>query len=280
VIETKHLDALYLERPAWLAYGLAVMIAGAYVAWLYPTAFLTGSSGMFERGDPALSSGAFMSYAADDWHFPWLWTHSINAPEGVSIAFTDSIPLAAVPAKLVYRWLPAGSHYFGWWHLIAYVSQALGAVFLARALGYKGLLAAASMAGFAILAPIFAARIGHTALLTQGILLFALGLYSLGVSRRRPFRVAASSFVLLLLASLLIQVYLFAMAGAVFLAFLWDAGIRTGHWRHALLALAAAGVLILLFAALFGFYGLAVNAGGFAHYSMSACSLDSARDRG
>jgi hypothetical protein len=64
-----------------------------------------------------------------------LETKLLNAPEGANIAFTDSIPLVALALKPFRHWLPIGFHYIGAWHTVAYILQAVAAVFLVRSVG-------------------------------------------------------------------------------------------------------------------------------------------------
>ena len=87
-------------------------------------------------------------YSKDAWRFPLMHTERMNHPEGESIIFTDSIPLAALIVKPFVRWLPDGFHYLGLWHGLAFILQAVSATFLIRAFGLRSLIACFAAAFF------------------------------------------------------------------------------------------------------------------------------------
>ncbi len=173
------------DRPPWIGYGVAIILSLLCSCYLFSWNFLQGNVAFFEKGDPGQHVTGWFFYEQDTWNLPLTYTHRLNYPEGVSIALTDSIPLAAIFFKFFRRWLPEGFHYFGWWHLFAYLLQSVSAVLLIRVLGYRSLLAAAAAAGFALLMPVFTWRYGHTALLTQGFILLAFSIYFLGIKENK-----------------------------------------------------------------------------------------------
>jgi hypothetical protein len=143
VAQAQLLKFLFQDRPTWVSYLIALAIAIFYILLLFPLAFLAGHSAFFDNWsiDPLQHVSGWWAFMADKWRFPLLETKLLNAPEGANIAFTDSIPLAALVLKPFGHWLPIGFHYFGAWHAIAYILQAVAAAFLVRTVGQRSLIA-------------------------------------------------------------------------------------------------------------------------------------------
>lgn len=264
-------DGIWRDIPAPYAYAIAAALGMALFFWFYPLEFFLGHSTFFDSSDPAQHVAGWRYYARDAWHFPLLHTSRLNAPSGVSIAFTDSIPLAALLFKPFVPWLPEGFHYFGLWHGLTYLTQALAAAFLLRAFGVKhlpGLLAAVMLS---IVWPALLWRLAHTSLMTQSLILAALGCYVRAVEARwAPSRAAAGMLGTSFLA-LMIHPYLFAMVYALFLMFLLEMAVRLGRrmWLRAalLLGLSLAGTLAI--AAVLGYLGHSSASDGFGLLSMN-----------
>jgi hypothetical protein len=261
----------YRELPRRSAYALAALTALAYLLWFYPLAFFRGEGAFFHWVDSGQHVSGWLFYARDSWHFPLLKTTQLNYPEGVSIAFTDSIPLAALLFKPFVAWLPEGFQYIGLWHGVVYLSQALAATYLLRVLGCRHGLAAVAGGLFAMLVPALVWRFNHTALMTHSVLITALALYFAG---RQPasFRFACNALTALCIAALLIHPYLLAMSFAVFVALLSEQyrlgePLRRQAWR-----MARALLLLVAVMAVCGYLGAGRGSGGFDFYSMNLAS--------
>jgi hypothetical protein len=203
------------------------------------------------------------------WHFfrnePWTWPpgliSSYYAPVGTAIGFTDSIPLVALPLKLFASALPTPLQYLGVWLLVCFALQgALGAMLTGlwtpsptlRILG----------GALFVVVPTLLGRVGHPALASHWLLLWALFLYF------RDWRVAGSvlHFAAPGLVAGLIHPYLAAMVFAIVAAVaarrlggedswhrrLWTAaqpllgltaGLLAGWWCSGLLSLSGSGDL-------------------------------------
>lgn len=226
-----YLDA-GLSRPAY--YTLAVLLSLGYALLLFPLDFILGTAGFWfdTRTDPTQHITGLWAFVHDDWRFPLLHTQLLNWPEGVSVAFTDSIPLAALLFKPIASWLPPGSHYFGVWVLLCYVGQGAAGATAAAVLGKRRSVAAV-LAGalLAVMMPSLMIRIPHAALLAQGLIIMMLTAYVL-LGRGD---LSAASFTrwgsVLLLAAAFIHPYLLAMLYplyAVALASRWRR--QGGRW--------------------------------------------------
>ncbi|KAF1053044.1 MAG: hypothetical protein GAK43_01615 [Stenotrophomonas maltophilia] len=265
---------LWREVAAVPAYGTALLLALALVTYLYPWSFLAGHGLFFEGGDAASHVAGWLFYARDSWHFPLLKTTRLGYPDGTSIAFTDSLPLMALLLKPFAGLLPEGFHYFGLWHAFCYLLQALGAVFLIRSLGVRHLPGALLAAAFALIFPALTHRLGHTALMTHGLLLLALGCYLRGRYGHWSPRRCALSLIALSACALLVHPYLMAMSYPLLLVSLvsqWRLQRITLRQAAGWLALSLAVLLVILVA---GGYliGKSAAAGGFGIYSLNLLS--------
>ncbi|HEV2610854.1 MAG TPA: DUF6311 domain-containing protein [Noviherbaspirillum sp.] len=252
------------------SYLFASLLGIAFVLSIYPLAFLLGVSGFFETADPANHVSGWLFYAEDEWRFPLLQTERLNHPEGVNIAFMDSIPLPAILFKFFSHYLPAGFHYFGLWHGVIFVSQALASNFLIRTLGHRHLVATISAVTFGLLWPALLWRFNHTALMTHSVILFSLGLYFLGFQKKGTSNTVSGALILVCVIALTVHPYLLAFCYPFFVAFLGDRAAM-GESRLKLLFHLLTSVAVILGVLLaFGYTGHGkTTAPGFDYYSMN-----------
>ena len=264
--------SVWRDIPPVHAYLLAAVLGIALFLELYPLSFVLGHGAFFDTSDPAQHVTGWRYYAQDAWHFPLLKTTRLNYPAGVSIAFTDSIPLAALLFKPFVAWLPENFHYFGLWHGLVYLTQAIAATFLLRALGVKhvpGLIAAVVLT---LVWPALIWRLHHTSLMTHSIILATLGCYVSGREEQWRPATAAVGMIGIALLALLIHPYLFAMSYALFLMYLADIGLRTPgpvRWRLPLILVPLSLAAILGIAWSLGYLGPSSATDGFGTFSMN-----------
>lgn len=235
--------------PAWLAYGIALLIGLAVFAHLYPLGFLAGQGAYFESGDAGQHVSGWQYFVADAWRFPFLKSTRLNHPVGTSVMFTDSIPLAALFFKSISSWLPKGFHYFGIWHLLVFALQGMAATFLLRSLGIRSLASAIAISLLATLWPTLLWRFAHSSLMTHGILLFVLGCYLRGINGTWSPARAALLGMGTAVVSLLIHPYLFAMSFSLVIMYAveaWRARLVSIRLALAWLGIAAACVALLV----------------------------------
>ena len=227
-------NTLLRDMPRFGSYLLAIVIGFSFVIYLFPWAFLTGNSVVFDSGDIAQHVSGWWYYAKDSWHFPLLHTGRLNHPEGVTIALTDSIPLMALLFKslltLFPTLFPENFHYFGWWMGLVFVAQAVSAVMLMRALGAKSLFALIISIGFALTWPVLHARYHHAALMMQSIIIFALAFYFLGSSKAWSSNKTSFSFIALSLVGLTVHPYFLPFVAGLFVAFMVDQIVKGEPW--------------------------------------------------
>ncbi len=214
------------SASAFGVYFAATLIACGFVNYLFPLSFLQGHSAVTDFGDISQHISGWWYFVHEPWHLPLLHTYKLDHPDGVSIAFTDSIPLAALFFKLLITLIPQAFpehfHYFGWWVGFVFIAQAVAATFLIRALGAKSWFAMLIAVGFAITWPVLHARYHHSALMTQSILLFGLAFYWLGQKRAWTSQRASAALIVLCVVALMVHPYYLAMTVSLFIAFLVD----------------------------------------------------------
>lgn len=264
---------LWSERSALASYGLALALAVFFVADLFPPSFVEGKSAFFEQIDASANVAGWLFYRRDGWHFPLLQTMRLNHPDGVSVAFTDSIPVAALLFKTFSAWLPEGFHYFGWWHVFVFLLQSVGAVFLMRVLGVRHLAGVVAAVAFALTWPALLWRFGHTSLMTHGILLFGLAFYFLARHGQWSTGRASAALVALSVAGLTVHPYFVAFIYPLFLALLADQALAGEGWRkQAPRVLVSLAVIVVAGYAL-GYFGHGnTTTFGFGYYSMNLVS--------
>jgi Family of unknown function (DUF6311) len=247
------------QSSAFASYFLAIALACGFVAYQFPLTFLMGQSTVFDYGDVAQHVSGWWYYARDSWHFPLLHTTRLDHPTGVSIAYTDSIPLLALPFKVLItlfpNFLPAHFHYIGWWMGLVFISQAVAATFLTRALGAKSLFAVLISVGFALTWPVIHARYHHPALMMQSIIVYALALYFLGRHKTWSSSSVSTAFVGLNLVALTVHPYFLPFTAGIFVAFLADQAIKGESWLRQVKRLLILGILLSCAILLLGYTG-------------------------
>lgn len=262
-------DFFFNAQSPVLAYGIAALSGILFILYVYPLTFLAGHGAFFEQGDASQHVTGWLFYAQDTWHFPLLRTERLNHPDGANIAFTDSIPLAALLFKTIAAWLPPHFHYFGLWHAVVFVTQAIAATFLIRSLGARHHLATLSAAIFALTWPALLWRLGHTSLMTHSIILFALAFYFLGRQGTWRANATTAAFIAISLIGLTVHPYFLAFCYTLFLSFLADQAIAGEGWKKQMPRLFASVCVISAVGALLGYFGNGTMTFGFGYYSMN-----------
>ncbi len=278
VLKNKHsISWLDSEMLAWQAYVLASALALGFLMYLFPWAMFQGDSIIFDFGDNAAHVSSWWFYAKDTWHFPLLHTNRVDHPEGISIAFTDSIPLAALFFKALITafpsWFPEHFHYFGWWIGFVFVTQALAATLLMRTLGVKSTFATVLMTLFVLTWPVIHVRYSHAALMLHSILLLGLTLYFLGVKQLWRGSYVSAAFIALHVVSLLVHPYFLPFTFGLYVAFMADTALKQGQWLRQLVRLFVLFAVLLAIALTMGYFGRSTYRGGygdFFHFNLAA----------
>lgn len=258
---------IYKPFPAYLTYGVAVAIAIWFLAYLFPWAMFNGNSIIFDYGDNGIHTSGWWFYAKDTWHFPLLHTSRIDHPEGISIAFTDSIPLAALFFKalmtLFPSFFPEHFHYFGWWIGFVFITQAISATFLIRVLGVKSIFATFITVVFVLTWPVLHVRYSHAALMLHSILLFGLAMYFYGIQHPTRSSYVSFAFIALHIVALLVHPYFLPFTFGLFVAFLAESALKNGNWVKSFLRILFLLTLLLATAMVMGYLGRSTTRSGY-----------------
>ncbi|HEY0232454.1 MAG TPA: DUF6311 domain-containing protein [Dokdonella sp.] len=262
-------------RLAWLAFACGLAFAALTLAGDYVLG--RGPYWQVLFGDVAKGEIGWFYYARDTWQFPLFATSAYHTPEGSSMVLSDSLPLFALPAKLLYRiaW-PVGSAppiYSGLWVALCLVLQAVAASRVLRVLGVVGWMA--HLAGIVLFCylPIVFLRFGQTALMGQFVILLALEGYlrakRSGLTPRQWIGLCALPPLVLF-----VHPYLAAMCGALVAATILDQWRERRYGvRGALLRFGGIGAGALLLMGVGGFFAAASSDfGDYGLYSMNLLS--------
>ena len=267
--------------------AVAGLLAGGFVGLIIglqtlDPQFILGTGGKWVRpeNDYIAYLAAWNYYVLDTWRLPLFSLPLMGYPEGGSVLFNDALPLTALPTKILYRLAGVLINPFGWWILLTYTLQGVMAARLVQVVGVRSLWASASAAALAVVSTSFVARMGHTALSSHFLLLWAIALHFTSLRHGRA-RLRESTALLAI--TLLVNAYLFAMVFAlvaVTLVALWLRDeLEKRDLRHA--AMAMAGILAL---GLLAGYGLVfanpstMKSEGFGKYSWNLVTLLLPRD--
>jgi hypothetical protein len=253
--------------PSWAGTVGGAVCGAVFLTWMAGRALLDPTSiEWLMKLDWVPHYFGWFYFRTEPWQWPPGRISGYYAPLGTSIGLTDAIPLAAYVLKPLARWLPPHFQYIGPWWLLCFTLQgALGARLVARATPHAGLQILGG--GIFVLVPTLLARIGHAALCSHWLVLWAL----LVATRAADRRVGAIEWALLGLCAGLVQPYLAAMALPLLVATAIDAGGVPAAAR--LRAGAAAAIATLVGWWLSGLFQLegegSLSAGGLGYYSMN-----------
>ncbi len=196
--------------------GIAVL-ALLFVFFTFTPSYITGTgpAWLHLSGDVAQGQIGWWYFAHDAWHFPLFDVRNYNLPEGSNLLLSDSLPLFALPAKLLYQatgWLPI---YIGLWGALCFLLQVVFASRLLRTLEVMTPLAHFSGVVLLCYTPVLFIRIGQNTLLAQFILLAAIEIYV----RTKRDGLTLRGWIIFgawPLLALLVHPYLALMAGLMF----------------------------------------------------------------
>ena len=260
-----------------IAYLLAAVLGAGLALWGFPLALLAGA---LPTGAPPFPD--FAQHVVGERYFlhqPWGWpplrAAGLDAPHGVDIALTDSLPLLTLLAKALRPLAPWIEQTETVFQALAWTLQPVAAVFALRSAGERRLVPAIAVALIAASMPSFLMRFWQASLTGHFLILFELG-FALRIVRATDARSshrAIAAACLSLPVGLLTHPYLWAMQCALFasapltLALRRDAG-----WRPAMAGLGLGLLASAALADLAGYTGATGGDGGFGNYAMNLAS--------
>ena len=216
-------------RLAFACVTLLVMVAALAIV-TFPLGFLDGGDAFwrYPKGDYAQHIIGGRYFIADAWRWPLLIVPDLGLPPGTNIGLTDSIPIAALVAKLVRDWYGYLRPYLPIWIFLCYLLQGPACAIGLYALGVRNVAALILGGLIAVFTPVLLFRFGHAALCAQFLLLLGLAVH-LHLARESSRRVVILYHLPLLVVALMVHIYLFAMVFAIMLA-----SLLQGLWTERL----------------------------------------------
>ncbi|HSS07059.1 MAG TPA: DUF6311 domain-containing protein [Rhodanobacteraceae bacterium] len=260
-------------RRVWVALAFGIVFAALSLDPGYVSG--RGPYWSAQLGDVAKGEIGWFYYARDAWRFPLFDIGTYHYPEGGSLVLSDSLPLFALPAKIVYKLAYTPEQlppiYSGFWVVLCLVLQAVAASRLLRALGIRDFVS--HLAGIAIFCylPIVMLRFGQASLMAQCLILFALEGY-VRAKREGLTRGGWIAQCALPPLTLLVHPYLAAMCGILVAATILDQW-RERHIGFAGVLVRFASIAVLAFAVMTigGFFSAAM--GDFGDYGLYSLNL-------
>lgn len=258
---------------------IAMLLAAAMGAWL--AVYLYGGmidprrvAWLLHENDPLQHYMGWHYFRRDDWQWPLGAVSNLASALGTSIVFTDSIPLVAIPLKLLHAWLPDPFQYLG---LAMLANLMLNAGVACALLLRSGLPSWAAWLGGVLFVSLPMATMrglgahGHEALSAHWLLLLGIWmvLFYPALTSRAGWR-----WLGLLSLAVSVHFYLFFMVGVLWAGW-WLRGVWEARaWRHARPRWLALGFgmgtplwILLLMWGLGYFQGNAIEGGGYGVFS-------------
>ena len=268
----------FLQPRKVRLFALGALIGIAVFLAVYGAAPLDVTNDSFCRGgfiekDIQQHYAGWLFYRNSALGWPLGVTRAANAPTGVSVAYTDSIPLLAVLCRPLAAAVGGTFQYFGWFTLICFALQG-GFAALLCGLFADGLLA--PLAGTLVFAasPILIERaFRHTSLGAQWLVLAALYCY---FACKRQRRFASHGLFVINILAVGIHPYFLPMTYAVTLALLLEYAVQQRRWLRPALFLGGNMVCTVLLGWALGlFYGTATSGGQalYGYFSMNLNAL-------
>lgn len=167
------------------------------------------------EGDAAQHFLGWHFFRSEPWTFPIGVIKSYQYPQGTSVVYTDSIPLLAIPLKLLSPVLSPVFQYHGLWLLLSYALQGYFSSLLLRQITKNQILILLGIVFFLLSPCLLQRATGHEALTGHWIILASLYLYFQVYS----FNNRIKWMILLIMASM-VHFYLLAMALSIFSGYL------------------------------------------------------------
>ena len=267
-----------------LVWSLSLLVGVAGTLALFPIPVLLGTAPYWNYpqgvmpnswGDMAAAISGYDAYAPDRWRWPLFQTDGLG-PHGISVVFTDSIPVVALLGRLLFRATGQTVNLYGIWSGLCVAGMALASTGLVRTMGARGWAAGLAAAAFGVSMPVLLARWGHLGLFAQALLPLSLAFYVRlrHIVRPRATAVFAQASALCATA-ILVHPYLLLMAGGIVVAAILQAATdRRMPARSALATLAGLVASTASVMAVLGYWGGSepATAQGFGLYSTNLLS--------
>lgn len=221
------LDALYRPRSLPVLLVVSFALASLLALWALPVGFILGTGAFWDapssipfRGPPYDITQGLVGYIAFQrmpWGWPLLHVPTLVPPDGLNIFWLDAQPLVALLGKIAFSLTGVPVNLLGVFGFSCLVLPGVAMTCVLAQAGQRHVAGALAATVLAVAAPIMWFRWGNLSQQAHFLVIFALALYLPGRRGERPLHYALLWFVLLTSAAL-VNFYLFAMAGGIWVA--------------------------------------------------------------
>lgn len=210
------------------------------------------------------------AYRLSQWSFPLGLIDNLSYPFKVSIIYTDSIPLLAVPCKVLSRILPQEFQYFGLWGLGCYILQGVLAAHILGKFTQKKWLRIIG-AVLVCFTPVVLQRMYyHSALAGQWVLFIGIGLLlerQNEVDNKKLYK----AVLWMALLSSLIHMYFVLMNGIILIGICLKIYLEKKDWKTVFYLLLEYILIVLLVVGVLGGFsgGIASSKEGLGDYAFN-----------
>ena len=227
----------------------------------------------FGNHDITQHQTGWMFYRNSPWSFPLCRALFLGYPEGTSVSYTDSIPIAALFFKLLSPILPETFQYFGLYTCFSFIMQGFFAAGILFLLTKDRAYSIAGSTVFVTASCFLERCFRHTALSSHWLILASLYLYFL--RKKDPSHKERTwAWLILLCVSLGIHPYLFAMCFAVYTVSACERFFMEKNKRPILIEFIGFLGSCILFGFILGLFGTETSPEtGFGQYSLNLNAL-------
>lgn len=225
-------------------------------------------------GDPAVHYLGWAFFRDTPWQFPLGQIEGYFHPFGTNVGFTDSIPLLAIPLKVLSPLLPDGFQFLGIWLYACYLLQGIISFKLFKELSGKNGYVVLLASYFLLLSSPLLYRNAHPALSAHWLLIGSIWCYLMAPPNRSWREILKLQTLWLLLSSWIhpyLAVMVLGLSIAVilklFLAHKLISGLQT-----VLFSLGAVGLLFANWVVI-GYFDLSLDASESTGYGVYAANL-------
>ncbi|NIA01845.1 MAG: hypothetical protein GWP15_00515, partial [Nitrospirae bacterium] len=207
--------------------ALPILLGVVYALSIFEPAYILGRNAywMCPFGDVTTHLIGAMYYVQSNWHFPIFFTPELAFPEGTNIIFTDSLPLLALIAKIIFKISGEWFNYFGLWVFLCFPLLAFFIALATKESGIKNIFALLGAALFALTCPVLLCTNLSSSGMSHFLIPWSLYLY-LKLLRSPNFWSISTQFCLVGILSILLHPYFIIMVIPFFFAALLQKTIR------------------------------------------------------
>ncbi|MCB2202400.1 hypothetical protein KQH56_00180 [bacterium] len=250
-----------------IASGFVSALLYLFIYHRYPIYF-TNLNWIYQRGGDALQHQLGWEFFRNEpWHFPIGKIESYGYPFGTNLTFLDSIPLMAIPFKVLSPFLESRFQYFGLWEFFSLFFQYIIASAIIREFTNKKIYWFLGAILFVFSPPLISRAFGHSSLTAHWLILAGIWIcirdYRL---KKQPIWV----WPLLFFLAILIHIYFVPMLMPLWAVSMFLQYRENKKIKQILFSALTTSIVILAIGFYLGIFSLGISnleGWGYGHYS-------------